>query len=58
MRKNSNVVCFESVFNFGGQAIKQTRNLMSDPRVCAAFVHWEAMQIRATSCIIIMNLII
>ena len=58
MRKNSNGVCIESVFNFGGQAIKQTRDVMSDARVYAAFVYWEAMQVRATSCIIIMNLVI
>ena len=52
MRKNSNGVCIESVFNFRGKAINQTRNVMSDARVCAAFVYWEAMQIRTTSCII------
>ena len=58
MRKNSNGVCIESVFNSGGQAIKQTRDVMSDARVCAAFVYWEAMQVRATYCIIIVNLVI
>ena len=58
MRKNSNGVCIKSFFNFDGQAIKQTRNVISDAWVCAAFVYWEAMQIHATSCIIIMNLII
>ena len=47
MRKNSSGVCIESVFNFGGQAIKQTRNVMSDARVCVAFVYLEAMQVRA-----------
>ena len=57
-KKNSSGVCIESVFNFGGQAIKQTRNIMSDARVCAAFVYWEAMQVCATYCIIIMNLVI
>ena len=51
-------MCIKFVLNFGGQAIKQTRNVMSDAWVGAAFVYWEAMQIRATSCIIIMNLII
>ena len=45
-------------FNFGGQAIKQTRNVMSDARVCVAFVYWEAMQVHATTCIINMNLVI
>ena len=50
-------MCVKPIFNFNGKAVKQIRNVMPDPSIRAAFIYWETMQIRASSCVVIMNLI-